>query len=154
MKTKILIVASAMAMGLISCSSYGPSDTYTQADIGETMEVKTGKIVGLKNIIINPSDRDYGTLLGAAGGALAGNTLGGGTGKTLFTAGGLLAGAMAGNQIDKAVNQVEGYQVEIKIDGENRVESVRQVKDPKAPLWNGQKVKLYKGYKASRVEGY
>lgn len=144
MKTTILIAVAISALAFVpACSDFGTSQTYTTSELG-SLEVQYGKIMGLEKIIINPEDRDYGTLIGAAAGAGAGSLLGGGSGKTLSTIGGGLLGAFAGNQIDKGVSQVEGYEVSVRLDnGKDMV--IRQKRDKNIGLYEGQRVKVMIG---------
>lgn len=151
MNIKFFIASSLGLLAFASCSNFGPQETYKEDQIGMTQEVKTGTIVSLKNVIINPNDTNTGTALGAVAGGLGGSTLGGGKGSTLFAAGGALAGALAGSQIDKAVSQTEGVRVVVKLD-QGGTQSVTQAKDKKNPLYVGQRVNIYIGYKGSFVE--
>lgn len=151
MKTTIFALTAISVLAFApACSNFGTSETYTTSELG-SLEVHSGRITGLKNIIINPEDRDYGTLIGAAAGAGAGSLLGGGRGQTLSTIGGGLAGAFLGNQIDKGVSQVEGYEVSVTLDSGAR-HVIRQKKDKNVPLWVGQKVRVLMGGNTPRVE--
>lgn len=153
MKTTLFIMAlSGVAFLAPSCSQFGPQDTYKQDQIGMTQEVKTGTITSIANVIINPDNTNTGTVLGGVAGGLAGSTLGGGKGSTLFAAGGALAGAVAGSQLDKAITQQEGVRLTVRIDGEKKTMSVTQVKNKQRPLYVGQHVNIYIGYKGSFVE--
>lgn len=153
MKTTLFILSlSGLALLAPSCSNFGPQETYKEDQIGMTQEVKTGTITSITNVIINPDNTNTGTLLGGVAGGLAGSTLGGGKGSTLFAAGGALAGAAAGSQINKAVSQTEGVRVTVRLDGENKTISVTQPKSKKSPLFVGQQVNIFIGYKGSFVE--
>lgn len=153
MKTKLLIATAFCALAITtSCVPFeGQTNTYKADDIGETRDVQSGTITSIENITIEADNRDYGTALGAGAGALAGNTLGGGTGRTLFTAGGLLAGALAGNQLDKQINREAGVKVMVKLDNNKGYKSITQRNDPNRPLYVGQPVLVEIGYKGSRV---
>jgi len=48
-----------------------------------------------------------GTLIGAAGGGLAGSQVGGGSGKLAATAAGALIGAMVGSEVGKSLDQAD-----------------------------------------------
>ena len=153
MKTTLFIMAvSGLAFLAPSCSQFGPQETYKEDQIGMTQEVKTGSITSITPVIINPDNTNTGTLLGAVAGGLGGSTLGGGKGSTLFAAGGALAGAAAGSQIDKAVSQTEGVRLTVRLDDEKKTISVTQPKNKQRPLYVGQPVNVYIGYKGSFVE--
>ena len=56
----------------------------------------------------NPGGKETGgTLLGAAGGALLGNQVGGGSGRVLATIAGGLAGAFLGNQVGQSLDKAD-----------------------------------------------
>lgn len=140
------------ALALIpSCSQYGAQETYRQDQIGMTQEVKTGVIQSITPVIINADNNNAGTLIGAGAGALAGSTIGGGHGKTFSTAGFGVLGALAGSQIDKAVNQQDGLRIVVKVQNEKNPISVTQPKG-RTQLYVGQQVNIYVGYKGSFVE--
>lgn len=149
-----LIIFTVVGTGLMlsACNPYGPQDTYREDAIGMTQDVKTGVIASITPVRIKGNDSNTGTALGAVAGGFAGNTLGGGSGKTLFTAGGALAGALAGSQIQQGVDAKDGIRLVVKLDGEKKSMSVTQEKDPRRPLYVGQNVNIYIGYKGSFVE--
>ena len=70
--------------------------------------------------------RGEGTGLSAAGGAVVGGLLGhqvgGGRGKDVMTVVGAVGGAVAGNQIEKQMNSIIGYEITVRVDdGSSRV---------------------------------
>ncbi len=67
-----------------------------------------------------------GTIGGAVIGGLLGNTIGGGTGRSLATAAGAVAGGVAGNSIEGAVNRTDGVQLVIKMDSGKTIAVVQK----------------------------
>lgn len=84
MKTAKLGVVAALALSLAACSN------------------NTGW--GTKETV--------GTVIGGAGGAWAGSTIGKGSGRVVATAAGTLLGAFLGNQIGRSLDQVDQMRVE------------------------------------------
>ena len=141
------------ALFLSSCADmFGPQNTYKEDAIGMTQDVYTGTITSITPVKITGDNANTGTALGAVAGGLGASTLGGGRGNTLFTAGGVLAGAAIGNQIQKGMDSKAGIRVVVKLDGQNKTMSVTQVADKKQSLYVGQRVNIYSGYKGSFVE--
>lgn len=68
---------------------------------------------------------------GAVIGGLLGNTVGGGTGRTLATAAGAIAGGAAGNSIGEVAGRTSGYELEIKTDQKENIVVVQKAGDTK-----------------------
>jgi len=69
---------------------------------GEPASARYGRVTGLETVQM---DKDYkfgiGTVVGAVAGGIIGHQFGGGTGQTLLTIGGTLAGAAAESKLKK-----------------------------------------------------
>jgi outer membrane lipoprotein SlyB len=90
--------------------------------------------------------RGDGSGLGAAGGAvvggLLGNQVGGGHGKQAMTVVGAIGGALAGNQIEKRVRSVSSYETTVRMDNGG----FRTMTQASQPAWQGgDHVKLVDG---------
>ena len=87
-------------------------------------------------------------LAGGALGGVAGNAIGGGTGRTIATVGGAILGALAGNAVENQVGKNSGYEITVRLDnGETRV--VAQEAD--VPVSVGQRVQVISGSGPTRV---
>jgi outer membrane lipoprotein SlyB len=90
--------------------------------------------------------RGDGSGLGAAGGAvvggLLGNQVGGGHGKQAMTVVGAIGGALAGNQIEKRVRTARSYETTVRMDGG----SYRTMTQTSEPAWHdGDHVNIVDG---------
>jgi outer membrane lipoprotein SlyB len=90
--------------------------------------------------------RGDGSGLGAAGGAvvggLLGNQVGGGHGKEAMTVVGAIGGALAGNQIEKRVKATRSYETTVRMDNG----STRTMAQATQPEWHdGDHVKIVDG---------
>lgn len=83
-----------------------------------------------------------GAVAGGVVGGVVGNQVGGGRGRDAMTVIGAVGGAVAGNQIEKKAKATKVYEVTIRFeDG-----SVRTVTEPNAPTWRqGDRVKVING---------
>lgn len=80
-----------------------------------------------------------GALIGAVAGAVVGHQFGGGHGKDVATAGGAIAGGIAGNEIERNKNAVHWYHVTVNMEeGGTRTVDVDQLNG----LAVGAKVKV------------
>jgi outer membrane lipoprotein SlyB len=101
---------------------------------------------GVVESIREIATRGDGSGLGAAGGAvvggLLGNQVGGGHGKDAMTVVGAIGGAFAGNQIEKQVRATQSYETTVRLnDG-----SSRAIAQATQPEWrNGDQVKIVNG---------
>lgn len=81
MRLKAVALVGAMTLALAACSNTGATGMGTKEGIG--------------------------TVVGAAGGAWAGSTIGKGSGRIVATAAGTLLGAFIGNQIGRSLDRVD-----------------------------------------------
>lgn len=101
-----------------------------------------GTVASIREIS-SPAD---GSGLGAAGGAvvggLLGNQVGGGHGKQAMTVVGAIGGALAGNQIEKRVRATQSYETTVHMNNG----STRTIAQATQPEWrNGDRVKIVNG---------
>jgi outer membrane lipoprotein SlyB len=107
---------------------------------------------GVVQSVLEIDAKGEGSGLGAAGGAVVGGILGhqvgGGDGKKIMTVVGAVGGAVAGNEIEKRVKTTKSYEITVRFDdGSSRVFTEANV-----PSWrNGDKVKVINGVIQSNV---
>jgi uncharacterized protein YcfJ len=132
-------LVSIMGMALLSLSACAPMQSYPdqypsqayQPYQGQSQEyqsqqyenqqyenqryptVRTRTVCRDVRVADNRGQRDpnnvAGTAIGAIAGGLLGHTVGGGSGKTLATIGGAVAGGYVGNRVENNGNQNAGY---------------------------------------------
>ena len=88
------------SLGLIGCLLLSSLGTAVAQDSG----THTHQVCRRVKVQDKPKDSHQiaGTLIGAAAGGLVGNQFGGGKGKILTTAGGVVAGGYAGKKVQEA----------------------------------------------------
>lgn len=145
------ITALALSAAFTSCSNYAQTDTYKANQIGYAQETVTGTIVSIQPVQIEANDANMGTAVGGVAGGLAGAMLGGGNAKYATGAGGVILGAIAGNQIDKATSTRDALRISVKLDNSKKTVSVVQLKDKRMSFWVGQSVQVLMGGNGSRV---
>ena len=101
---------------------------------------------GVVESVREVATRGDGSGLGAAGGAvvggLLGNQVGGGRGKQAMTVVGAIGGALAGNQIEKQARATRSYETTVRMDGG----SSRTMTQATEPMWHdGDHVKIVDG---------
>ena len=145
----VAAIATSMAT-LAGCANRSASSgVYSYDQAQREQIVRTGTVVGVRPITIQ-EDRSSGAGLigGAALGGVAGNAVGGGSGRAIATVGGALLGALAGNAVENRVGRNSGLEITVRLDnGETRV--VAQEADQ--PISVGQRVQVISGAGPTRV---
>ena len=114
--TSILTIGcAAIALSVTSCTNFGSPNTYNMNEIGGVQETYYGTVTSVETVKIQANNANAGTGVGAVAGGLTGAMFGGGNAKYATAAGGAIIGAIAGNQIDKAVNNTTGQRITVRL---------------------------------------
>lgn len=144
---KISIIATVVLMSFFSGCS-GDRYATNQSTVGNVSQVYYGQVISIRDVEIG--DNGSGALLGAVIGGLAGSQFGQGNGRLGMTGVGAVAGAMAGNNINKDI----GQEIAIKLEDGREIFFTNKV-DNQAPqsFRTGDYVRVYyRGGKVSKVE--
>lgn len=117
-------------------------DTYTAGQAKRVQTITYGTVLSARPITIQAGNDEnvVGAIGGAVLGGLLGNTVGGGTGKTLATAAGAIAGGVAGQNVQGAINNTKGVELELKLDSGKTIVVVQ--KQDKTQFTVGQRVRI------------
>jgi outer membrane lipoprotein SlyB len=153
MKIQHIVAISAVALSVpfTSCSNFSPTNTYKENQIGVAQEAVEGTVVDVSRVNITANSNSTGTALGAVMCGLTGGILGGGKASLATAAGGVAVGALAGNQLSKAVNNTDGLRITVRIDRSKKTIVVVQELDKRNPIQVGQRVQVLMGGSSSRV---
>ncbi|MXP67418.1 hypothetical protein [Pantoea sp. Aalb] len=123
----ILIFLSLM---LSSCANNDNTsgDVYSARETKKIQNVSYGTLISIRPIKIQDKNNNeiIGTISGAIVGGFLGNTIGGGTGRNLATAGGIVLGGVAGKGIQDTINQSNGVELEIHQDNGHTIVVVQK----------------------------
>ena len=138
-------VAVALAgITLAGCTNTSTlsGDTYSASEAKQVQSVSYGTLVSVRPVKIQGGDDNnvIGAIGGAVLGGFLGNTIGGGTGRSLATAGGAIAGGLAGQGVQGAVNKTDGVELEIRKDDGNTIMVVQKQAASRSSV--GQRVAL------------
>ncbi|AVU35254.1 glycine zipper 2TM domain-containing protein [Serratia marcescens] len=140
---KRLLVVAVAAVTLAGCANESMSgDVYSSSQAKQVQNVTYGTLVSVRPVKIQGGEGSnaLGMIGGAVIGGLLGNTVGGGTGRTLATAVGAIAGGAAGNSIGEVAGRTSGYELEIKTDQKENIVVVQKAGDTK--FSPGQRVRM------------
>jgi outer membrane lipoprotein SlyB len=114
-QSRPVAVAQAPAPKPVVCADCGTVESVTPVQ-------RQGEVNG---VAVGNTTIGIGTVAGGVVGGLLGNQVGGGSGKTAMTVLGAAGGAFAGNQIEKNMKKVTVYQVRVRMnDGTTRTVEV------------------------------
>ena len=117
-----VFMATSLAIVTIlgACATANP-DVIRRRDAQMQSQVYDAVVLSVRRVRIEGSQSGAGTATGAVVGGLAGSTAGGGRGKDVATALGVIGGAVAGNLIEKSATTEEAVELLIQLpNGERR----------------------------------
>ena len=149
---RFAVVASALVGVTFISGCAQPSassNVYTYSQAQREQVVRVGTVTGVRPIVIkNDATTGAGMVAGGALGGVAGNSVGGGNGRTLAIVGGAILGALAGNAVEDQTGRRDGLEITVRLDnGEMRVIALAG----DIPIVVGQRVQLVSGAGPTRV---
>jgi outer membrane lipoprotein SlyB len=139
-----------LAVGLSGCSTPSASSkVYTYSQAQSEQIVRNGTVTNVRSIVIQQDKTSgAGMIAGGALGGVAGSAVGGGTGRDLAIVGGAILGALVGNKVEEGAGKSDGLEITVRLDnGETRV--IAQEADE--PISVGQRVQVISGTGVTRV---
>ncbi|HSC76691.1 MAG TPA: hypothetical protein VLB90_10705 [Pseudomonadales bacterium] len=147
---KRILLSLVTCLYLAGCADDLSGDTYSRDDARQPMNVSYGTIIGVRPVKIE-GDRDFiGQGGGAVIGGMAGNTMGGGSGRNLTTAIGAVAGAVAGGAAQEGMTRAQGAEITVRLDSGSTIAIVQEVQHLN-DFVTGQRVRLTEGNGNTRV---
>jgi outer membrane lipoprotein SlyB len=145
-----LIGVALVSATLAGCATRGlGGGDYTRSQARGEMNVRLGVVEAVRDVRIEASQNENGTLVGGALGGIAGSTIG--SGNRANAAGaivGAVAGAVIGSAIDKSGTDRKGVEVTIKLEG-GKLIAITQEKDEEFRV--GDRVRVLSGNGTTRV---
>lgn len=130
MKHQAMICSAAVFLGVLAvsgCATHTGANTFNRSEVGRQQTVEAGTVTAVREVTIQTDGSVVATATGAVLGGLAGNTIGGGRGRTAATVGGAVAGGAAGSAVSGSTRQ--GVEVTVQLDS-GRTVAVVQEGDP------------------------
>jgi len=111
----------AVAALLTACSTASP-DVVRREDAQRQSQIFDATVLSIRDVKIDGSQSGGGGVAGAALGGLAGSTMGGGRGRDAAVIVGAIAGAMAGNAMERGGTSEDGEELLLQFtNGERRI---------------------------------
>ncbi|MEO5714189.1 MAG: glycine zipper 2TM domain-containing protein [Luteolibacter sp.] len=146
---KTIIALATLPFLFVSCAQDTlTGDTYSRSETGQAQTVKKGRITSIRYVKIEGGNT-AGAIIGGVAGGVLGNQIGGGAGRTLATVGGAGVGAVAGSHAQQSMQNRQGIEIEVRLDGGAGTLSVTQEVNPNDTFSQGDRVRvLYNGGRA------
>jgi outer membrane lipoprotein SlyB len=139
----LTLAAAATAAMLGGCASTAPSTPVTYSSPPSAEAASYGTVDSVQLVRAGGGTSGAGAVTGGLVGALLGNQVGSGSGRTAATVAGAVGGALVGNQVESNRNQPhDTYQISVRMDnGDYRVFQ----QDDIADIRTGSRVRLVDG---------
>ena len=142
---KMLPLIALIPFLFVSCAQDSlTGDTVSRGEAGRAQNVMFGTVTSVRTVNIQ-GDSLGGTLIGAGVGGLAGNQIGGGSGRRAATVGGALAGGAIGSHVGQSVTSRTGLEIEVRLDDGGRRVSVVQEVSGRESFNKGDRVRVITG---------
>lgn len=147
---KRVVLSLLTCLYLAGCADDLSGDTYSRDDARKPMDVSYGTIIDVRPVKIEGDRNFLGQGGGAVIGGMAGNTMGGGSGRGLATAIGAVAGAVAGGAAQEGMTRAQGAEITVRLDNGSSIAVVQEVQALNEFV-SGQRVRLTAGNGSTRV---
>ena len=137
-----VVLGTTLILGACAAPTTNTPSVTTPQQANRAAEVQYGIITSARTVPQQRVNEGTDTLLGGAGGALAGvllgNQIGGGSGRTIATGAGAVGGALLGARIAEGANRGQAQEWTVRLDTGNSLSVIQN--DPS--LYIGQPVRI------------
>ncbi|HEX9395515.1 MAG TPA: glycine zipper 2TM domain-containing protein [Burkholderiales bacterium] len=135
------LVAAAALTGLIPSAVSQKSDSLP-AQATSAPCVNCGTVVAVREVQVTASPSGVGAVAGGLTGAVVGSQFGRGDSRTALTILGAAGGAVAGNSIEKNMHKSTAWRITVRMDDDSH----RTVSQPEQPAFVvGDRVRIFEG---------
>jgi len=129
MKHLMTVVLAVAGLAFLSgCASSLSSGAYSRDSARQMQTVYYGTVQSVRTVQIEGTKTPVGTGAGAITGGILGSQVGGGTGRSLATVGGVVLGGLAGSAAEEGITRQPGYEITVQLDN-GRTVSIVQAAD-------------------------
>lgn len=143
-----IVVLALLPLLLLGCASSRSGDVYTRDQTRREMNVRTGVVESVREVLMEGTKSGTGTLAGAAVGGVAGSTMGSGKGHIVGAIAGAVLGGLAGNAIEGNVTKKNALEITVKLDNGQLIAVVQEMGEV---FYSGDRVRVLSGNGSTRV---
>jgi outer membrane lipoprotein SlyB len=139
------MISIALLSGLLvgGCASSMSGSAYSREQARQAQDVKLGIVQSVRNVQIEGTKSNVGTLGGAALGGVAGSTIGGGRGQIAGAIGGAILGGIAGAATEEAITRRPGLEITVRLDNGKMMAVTQEADEAFSP---GERVQVLTSY--------
>jgi len=143
-----IIVLALLPLLLIGCASSRSGDVYTRDQTRREMNVRTGVVESVREVLMEGTKSGTGTFAGAAVGGVAGSTMGSGKGHIVGAIAGAVLGGLAGNAIEENATKKNALEITVRLDNGQLIAVVQEKGEV---FYAGDRVRVLSGSGSTRV---
>lgn len=141
-------LAVALAATLAACASRESASVYGRHETGREQTVRMATVEAVRQVQIQGSRSQVGTIAGGVVGGIAGSTVGEGRGSAVGAVLGGVAGGVAGSTIEEGATRKDGIEITVKMDS-GELRAIVQEADEQFKI--GERVRLLSTGGVTRV---
>lgn len=111
-----LTLAAGLVAALAACASRESASVYGRHETGREQTVRMATVEAVRQVQIQGSRSQVGTIAGGVVGGIAGSTVGEGRGSAVGAVLGGVAGGVAGSAIEEGATRKDGIEITVKMD--------------------------------------
>jgi outer membrane lipoprotein SlyB len=116
---------------------------YSREQARQAQDVKLGIVQSVRDVQIEGTKSNVGTLGGAALGGVAGSTIGEGKGQIAGAIGGAILGGIAGAAAEEAITRRPGLEITVRLDNGKMMAVTQEADEAFSP---GERVRVLTSY--------
>jgi outer membrane lipoprotein SlyB len=142
------ITVALLSLFVVACASSNSGSVYSRDEARKVQTVKTGIVESVRQVQLEGTKSQIGTVAGGAVGGIAGSSIGSGKGSAIGAVIGALAGGIAGAMAEEGLTRKDGLEITVKLDGGGLVAIVQEADEV---FKAGEKVRLIEHAGVTRV---
>jgi outer membrane lipoprotein SlyB len=149
--TTHLRILTILCLGalLAACASSNSGGAYSRNQTRQVQTVKMGVVESVRPVKIEGTGSPVGTGTGAVIGGIAGNSMGGGSGRAITTVIGAVAGGLVGAAAEEGITREDGVEITVQLDKGGDMIAIVQEADEQ--FYPGDRVRVMEGGGVTRV---
>lgn len=136
-----LTVVISIGILFSACTTGLTGNNYSPTEARAVQEVSFGKVLNVRQVLIDGTNSGQGATVGGLAGAVGGSTYGTGNTNIIATTGGGLLGSVLGQGAELGVTRKKGVELVIAVDGGRTIALVQEV-SADTTFTVGQRVRL------------
>ena len=132
-KIAIILIFAVVAVYITGCVSSRSSEVYSRDQARQAHTVEAGTVESVKEVLIEGTKTPVGAAAGGIAGGVLGSTIGRGSGRALATVGGALLGAAGGAVAEESITSKKGLEIVVKKDSGETIVVVQEADVPIYP---------------------